>query len=85
MKVNAWTTLKLTRQVKPKEALPDATVAESKDDLFYAEILLKIKGIPALNVLADNITSIRRTQKGVHLLERKDVRRKEAQLQELGW
>lgn len=62
-------TKKRNRSKIPKRTRPEALVVGTTGNMSYADILRKVKTDPNLKVLGDNVTRIRRTQKGEMLFE----------------
>lgn len=91
---SAWTKVERKKKLKRKKekpttskklygrTRPDALIIKTTSELSYAEILRKVKGDSSLAGLGDQVTRIRRTQKGELLLELKTGEVKTEDLQQ---
>ncbi|XP_037826710.1 uncharacterized protein LOC119614662 [Lucilia sericata] len=64
-----WVKINLKAKKKKKYPRPDALVIETRGGISYADMLKKVKTVPKLVVLGQNVKSIRKTAKGELLLE----------------
>ncbi|CAD7081211.1 unnamed protein product [Hermetia illucens] len=64
-----WTKVSNKRQRDKKKLRPEIIIISKKENMSYADILRKVKSDPQLKDLGDNVSRIRRTQKGDLMLE----------------